>query len=251
MREIDLLESFPKSKKEVEKGWRTEENRRIAKRFDKEFFDGERVNGYGGYVYDGRWKGAVKKMQEIYKINSNSSVLDIGCGKGFLLYDLQDMIPGIQIAGIDISNYAINHTMDGFGNYIAKNDTPHDYSFNSSCFNQEDNLEESAKRKIIPHIIQGSVEKLPWIDNSFDVVLSVDTIHNLPLNECEESIKEIMRVCRPNGNMFIKVDAYRNNEEKERMNNWVLTAKTAMSVENWLKFFEKIGYDGDYSWTTF
>jgi ubiquinone/menaquinone biosynthesis C-methylase UbiE len=243
MQEINLLESFPKSNKIVEKGWRTEKNKIIAKRFDREFFDGERVNGYGGYFYDGRWKGVVKKIQEVYKINHLSSVLDVGCAKGFLLYDLQHMIPEIKVAGIDISEYAISHAMDGFSKYLMDK--------NLADSEQAWALEERAKRSVLSNMIIGNANRLPWADNSFDFVFTSDTIHNLPKEECAESIKEIMRVCRPDGHMFIRVDAYRTEEERERMNNWVLTAKTAMKVEDWLDFFEKIGYTGDYSWTTF
>ena len=99
MKKINLLESFPTSKRKVEKGWKTEENKVIAKRFDREFFDGDRINGYGGYYYDGRWRGVVKKLEELYGIDPDSAVLDIGCAKGFLLYDLQDMIPTLKLLG--------------------------------------------------------------------------------------------------------------------------------------------------------
>ena len=117
MKLINLLEA-PEIKRNIESGWRTDENRKIAKKYDKEFFDGDRVNGYGGYFYDGRWQKVAEKIKNVYHLNSESSVLDIGCAKGFLLFDLQEKIPGIHIAGIDISEYAINKTLDGYGKYM-------------------------------------------------------------------------------------------------------------------------------------
>jgi len=242
MRELNLLESFPKSEKKVEKGWRTEENKKLAKLYGKDFFDGERVNGYGGYYYDGRWKGVVKKLQEVYGINSKSAVLDVGCAKGFLLYDLQEMIPGIQVAGLDISSYAINHAIDGYGKYLIKN---------GELPTIAKELENEAREKILPNLIIGSADNLPWADKSFDIVLSIDTIHNLPRERCKKSIEEMMRVCRNKNKLFVKVDCYRNEEERERMKNWVLTAETAMNDREWLTFFKEAGYDGDYYWTTF
>ena len=240
MGEINILESFPKTKRIIEKGWRTEENKQLAKLYEKEFFDGERVNGYGGYYYDGRWRAVVKKLQEIYNLNSQSSVLDIGCGKGFLLFDLQDMIPGIKIAGLDISKYALNKTMDGYANYLIKQGVGYLKALE---------LEEEARKKILPFLIQGSAENLPYPDNSFDAVISIDTIHNLPEDKCRKAIREIIRVCRNKKNMFIKMDSYRNPEEKERMENWILTAETFLSENQWLELFKQEKYNGDYFWT--
>ena len=239
MAEINLKESFPYCKREPKPNWRTEENKRIARRYDKEFFDGERINGYGGYYYDGRWKSVVNKLKEVYGIDNKSAVLDIGCAKGFLLFDLQDMLPGIKVAGIDISTYAVNKAMDGYANYLMKNG-----------FNKENayNLEEKARRTILPPMIIGSAESLPWPDNSFDLVLSITTLHNLSEDKMKKAIQEMNRVCRNPKNMFIEVDAYRTPEEKERMKNWVLTAETVKSVDEWLKFFDECEYKGDYYW---
>lgn len=240
MREINILESFPKTKRIVEKGWRTEENKQLAKLYDREFFDGERVNGYGGYYYDGRWRAVVKKLQETYNLHSKSSVLDIGCGKGFLLFDLQDMIPGIKIAGLDISKYALNKAMDGYANYLIKQGVGYLKALE---------LEEEARKKILPFLIQGSAENLPYIDNSFDLVISIDTIHNLPEDKCRKALREIIRVNKNKKNMFIKMDSYRNQEEKERMENWILTAETFLSENQWLELFKQENYNGDYFWT--
>jgi len=241
MREINILESFPKTKRNLDSGWRTDDNRKIAKLFGKEFFDGDRVNGYGGYYYDGRWKGVVKKLQEIYGINSNSSVLDIGCAKGFLLYDLQEMIPGIRVAGLDISKYALNHAVGGLEGYMIKQGMPE---------KEAKEFEEIGRRKVLPFMIEGSADNLPWPDSSFDILLSINTIHNLPEERCRKAIREMLRVGRNKKKMFIEVDAYRNEAEKERTENWVLTAETMKSFEGWIALYKEEGYDGDYFWFT-
>ena len=242
MREINILEkSHPTMKREAKNDWRSEENKEIAKRYDEDFFDGDRINGYGGYFYDGRWRHVVKAMQKLYGINRNSAILDIGCAKGFLLFDLQDMIPGIKVAGLDISDYALNKSMDGYGKFITKNNS-NSYSWESGT------IEKRAQNKVQPFMIKDSAENLLWPDNTFDVIISINTLHNLSRNKCKKAIEEIMRVSKPNGNKFITVDAYRNEEEKQKMKNWVLTAETVMSTEEWTDFFEKAGYDGDYYW---
>lgn len=237
---LNLLESFPKPQRKTEPGWRKEENKTIARRFDKDFFDGDRVNGYGGYYYDGRWKGVVNKLQEVYGINSGSSVLDIGCAKGFLLYDLQEMIPGIKVAGIDISEYAIGKAMDGYAKYLVKNGLDE---------NEAKERENAARREVLPRMVIGDARRLPWADETFDVVLSINTSHNLPIHELAESINEMNRVCRQKGHQFIQLDSWKDDTEKEKMDRWALTAKTMMSEQDWLIFFSAKGYMGDYFWT--
>jgi ubiquinone/menaquinone biosynthesis C-methylase UbiE len=243
MAELNLLDSAPKAVRITQQGYRKEENKIIAKRYDKEFFDGDRVNGYGGYYYDGRWKNVVKKLQEVYKIDSTSSVLDIGCAKGFLLFDLQDMLPGIRVAGLDISEYALNKAMDGYSGYLMKN--------NLATPETAAELENQARRKVLPFMLQLNAEKLPWPDNSFDTVLAINTIHNLSLEKCKNSIKEMMRICRNKKNIFIQVDAYSDEKEKASMDNWILTAETFLSKDEWIKLFKELGYEGDYFWTIF
>ncbi len=239
MAEVNLRESFPKIERRVEKGWKTEENKRIAKQYGRDFFDGDRINGYGGYYYDGRWRSVVEKLKELYHINHESSVLDIGCAKGFLLFDLQEMLPGIKVAGIDISRYAVNKAMDGYANCLIK-----------QGYKEEEakSLEKRARRTVLPHMIIGSAESLPWPDESFDFVLSITTLHNLAEDKMKKAIQEMNRVCRNSRNMFIEIDSYRTLEEKERMENWVLTAETVKSVDEWLKFFDECEYKGDYYW---
>ena len=213
--EINLLIDYPKSKRNLDNrnNYKTDENVEIARKFEKEFFDGTRETGYGGFTYNSKyWTKVVKKFKEYWKINSNDSLLDVGCAKGFMLHDFKKELPNLKICGIDISKYAIENSMDSVKDYLSVCDA----------------------------------KKLPFEDNSFDYVISINTVHNLELEECEIAIKEIQRVCKKNS--FITVDAFRNAEEKERMYKWNLTAKTILSVNDWKALFKKINYKGDYYW---
>ena len=213
-REINLLDSHPKTVRDYDKRAmeKTPEIIRIAKQFGKDFFDGDRKCGYGGYRYDGRWKSVVKRMKDHYGLADNAAILDIGCGKGFMLYDFKELMPDATIAGIDVSDYAISNAMD----------------------------------TVKPFLKIASAEKLPYPDKFFDLVISVNSIHNLPLNRLKKALMEIKRVCR--GDSYITVDAWRNETEKKNLHKWVLTAETMMHVDDWKKLFEEVGYAGDYWW---
>jgi SAM-dependent methyltransferase len=214
-KEIDLLINYPKAKRNVEErgASKSEEDRALARQFGKDFFDGDRKNGYGGFNYMPKfWQPVIPTFQDYWNLNSNSSLLDVGCAKGFMLYDLSLAIPNIKFAGIDISEYAISNAIE----------------------------------EVKPFLSVANAMSLPFDDNSFDVVISINTVHNLDREECAKALQEIERVSK--GKSFITVDAYRNEEEKNRMFAWNLTAKTIMSVEEWKEFFDKIGYTGDYYW---
>ena len=213
--EIDLLVNYPKAKRNVEaRGQeKTDKDRAIARKFGKEFFDGDRSHGYGGFSYNPRfWSPVIPTLKEYFSLSSESSLLDVGCAKGFMLHDIVEGIPKITVKGIDVSEYAITNSMED----------------------------------IKPHIQVADARELPFEDNSFDVVISINTIHNLEKNELAKALQEIERVSR--GKSFITVDAYNSDEEKERMYAWNLTAKTIMSVDEWVAFFNDVGYTGDYYW---
>ena len=214
-KEIDLLINYPKAKRNVDErgASKSEDDRKLAREFGKDFFDGDRKNGYGGFNYMPRfWQPVIPTFKEYWNLTSESSLLDVGCAKGFMLYDLSVMIPGIELKGIDISKYAI----------------------------------ENAIQEIASCVSEADARELPFEDNSFEVVISINTVHNLEKEECAVALQEIERVSR--GKSYITVDAYRNDEEKKRMYDWNLTAKTIMSVEEWVAFFKEIGYTGDYYW---
>lgn len=213
--EIDLLVNYPKSKRDLEgrQAGKTEEDRRIGRIFGKDYFDGDRKYGYGGFSYHPRfWEPVIKTFQDYYSLTSESKILDVGCAKGFMLYDFTRLIPGIKVAGIDISEYAI----------------------------------KNIKEEMNPFIKVGDARELPFEDKSFDLVISINTIHNLKRDDCKKALREIERVSS-NGK-FVTVDAYRNEEEKKHMDMWNLTALTYMSTDEWKKFFIEAGYTGDYYW---
>lgn len=215
MAEINLLDRYPRSKRPIEERGRlvTEEHRGVARKFDREYFDGERLYGYGGYSYHPRfWQATVRRLRDYYRLSEGASLLDVGCAKGFMLHDFKELMPNLKITGIDISPYAIKHAI------------------------------ESVK----PSLQVGNAKELPFEDNSFDLVISINTIHNLPLEECKQSLKEIQRVSRKHS--FITVDAWRTEGEKKRLAQWNLTALTYMHVDDWQKLFEEVGYQGDYFW---
>ena len=213
--EIDLLENYPRTKRNVEErgATKTEDVRHVARQFGKEFFDGDRQYGYGGFKYFSRfWQPVIPTFQKHFGLTGGSSLLDVGCAKGFMLHDLVELIPDIIVSGVDVSDYAIEHAMDDIKSKVQVADA----------------------------------RDLPFADNSFDVVIAINTIHNLDRDDCAQALREIERVSRKGS--FITVDAYRNDDEKERMFAWNLTAKTIMSVDEWVAFFEEVGYTGDYFW---
>ncbi|MFA6217318.1 MAG: class I SAM-dependent methyltransferase [Candidatus Omnitrophota bacterium] len=213
-KEINLLDSHPKTARDYDRRAqeKTKDIIKLAKEFGKDFFDGDRKCGYGGYKYDGRWKLVVKRLIEYYHLPDNAAVLDIGCAKGFLLYDFKVALPKAAIAGVDVSRYAI----------------------------------ENALEDVKPYLKIASAEILPFPDKSFDLVISINSIHNLPLERLKNSLREIERVSR--GHSYITVDAWRNDLERENLFKWVLTAETMMHVDDWKKLFSEVGFNGDYWW---
>lgn len=215
--EINLLENYPKTKRKTEEraAKKTDEDQAIARQYRKEYFDGDRRFGYGGYSYHPRfWQPVIPTFVKHFGLTADSSVLDVGCAKGFMLHDLCQLVPGITVKGIDISEYAI----------------------------------ENAIEDMKPLLQVGDARSLPFPDNSFDVVIAITTLHNLDREDCAQGLREIERVSR--GKSFITVDAYRTEEERERMEAWNLTALTVMHVDEWKAFFEEVGYTGDYYWFT-
>ena len=212
--EINLLNSQPKTVRDYDKRARekTDEDRRIAKQFGQEFFDGPRSQGYGGYRYDGRWKDVARRMAEHYRLPRNAAILDVGCAKGFLLHDFRELYPECTVAGVDVSAYAIDHAMPS----------------------------------VKPFLKVASAEKLPYPDKSFDLVISINSIHNLPPERCKQALREMQRVSR--GNSYVTIDAWRNEQERQNLLKWILTAETYMHVADWKKVFQEAGYTGDYYW---
>ena len=190
-KEIDHLINYPRATRNIKlrEAEKTEQDRLIARKFGKDFFDGDRRYGYGGFNYNPKyWELVIPSFQNYYKLNKNSTILDIGCAKGFMMHDFKNKIPGIKIKGVDISEYAINNCIN-----TVKND-----------------------------VMVADARNLPFESNSFDLVISITTIHNFEIDDCKKALKEISRISKKNS--FITVDAYRNDQEKETMLAWNLTA---------------------------
>ena len=215
MSEVNLLKRYPKTKRDPKARAqnRAPEDREIARRFDKDFFDGDRRHGYGGFNYNEKyWSKVVLDFVEYYNLKTDCKILDVGCGKGFMLYDFYKFSKDFYLRGIDISDYAIENSKPEVKNFLSV----------------------------------GNAKKLDFEDNSFDLVISINTIHNLEGQDLENSLLEIERVSKKN--KFLIVDAYANDNEKEELNNWNLTAKTILHVDEWKSLFDKVGYTGDYYW---
>lgn len=213
-REINLLDRLPTTKRDPKARAlaKTAEDRAIAKRFDRDFFDGERRHGYGGYRYDGRWLPVAQRFVDYYQLPPGARILDVGAAKGFLLHDFLQILPQATVRGIDVSAYARENAHGGTGEFIDL----------------------------------GSGDALPYPDKSFDFVVSINSIHNLPPDRIRVALAEIERVSR--GASYITVDAWRTDEEHQRLLDWILTAESYFHVDDWVKLFAEVGYTGDYWW---
>lgn len=188
---------------------------KVAKQFGRDYWDGDRKYGYGGYRYDGRWRAVADAMRDHYGLKAGDKVLDVGCGKGFLLYDLTQAVPGIEVAGIDVSQYAI----------------------------------DNAKEEVKLHLRVGGADALPFADGTFDLVISINALHNLEVDALERALREIERVGRRS--KYVCVESYRNEEEKVNLLYWQLTCESFYSPAEWEWWFERCGYSGDHSFIYF
>ena len=189
---------------------------KIAKRFGREYWDGDRQYGYGGYSYDGRWRPVAEKMAIHYNMKSGDRVLDVGCGKGYLLYELTQVIPGLDVIVIDISEYGI---------------------FNS-------------KPEIRHRLQVANALNLPFEDGAFDVAISLATFHNFYVFDAIAALQEMQRVCRTK-KKYVMVESYRNESEKANLLYWQLTCESFFTPDEWYWCFTQAGYQGDYGYIYF
>lgn len=188
---------------------------KIAKKYSKDYWDGERRFGYGGYKYDGRWEAVAQEFIRRYKLTKKARILDVGCGKGFLLYEFQKLLPGVEIVGFDISEYAIKEA------------------------------KEEVRPKLFVHRAQ---DPYPFKDKEFNLVISVTVLHNLYINELKSALQEIERVGR---NKYISVESYRDEEELFNLQCWALTCAAFFRPAEWIWLFKEFGYTGDYEFIYF
>ncbi len=215
MAEIDLLRGLPRTKRNIQKRKDGKDPAVVAisKQYGEMYFDGPRDYGYGGYRYDGRWVPVARDIVTHFNLKPGMRVLDVGCGKGFLVKDLLQVCPGLEVFGLDISLYALMH----------------------------------CEPEVIGRIHLGTAERLPFPDGSFDCVLSLNTVHNFPRPRAIKVMQEIQRLS--GGRAFVQVDSYHTPEQKEIFESWVLTAEFYDYPDGWKTLFDEAGYTGDYYWT--
>jgi ubiquinone/menaquinone biosynthesis C-methylase UbiE len=214
-REIDLLRALPKTKRNIQARLEAKDPEvvRISREYGRMYFDGPRDYGYGGYKYDGRWVPVARDIVAHFGLKPGDRILDVGCAKGFLVKDLLDALPGLEVFGLDISEYALLNC-------------PPD---------------------VVGRLHLGSAERLPFPDRSFAAVISLDTIHNLPRDRAKIALQEIQRLS--GGRAFVRVDSYRTPAQKAVFESWVLTAQFHDYPQGWTALFDEAGYTGDYGWT--
>jgi SAM-dependent methyltransferase len=187
-----------------------------AKEYETDYWDGDRRYGYGGYKFiEGRWKPVAQALIDIYGLNARSKVLDVGCGKAFLLYEMKKLIPELQVAGFDISQHGL----------------------------------ADARPEIKPHLYRYRAQnRYPYGDKHFDLVISFATLHNLRLYELQAAVEEIERVGK---HKYIMVEAFRNELEQFNLECWALTAEQLLHTSDWIWLYNHFGYAGDYEFIYF
>lgn len=186
-----------------------------AKKYEFNYWDGDRRYGYGGYKYDGRWEIVAGDLIRHYRLSEDARILDVGCGKGYLLYEIKKMVPNAKICGFDISEYAIRN----------------------------------AKEEVRPYLFRHRAQDpYPFDDRQFDLIISLTTLHNLHAYKICSALIEIERVAK---NKYILVESYRNESELFNLQCWALTCESFFRPEGWAWIFSQCGYTGDYEFIYF
>ncbi len=188
----------------------------VAKKYENQYWDGNRKFGYGGYRYiPGRLTEITKLLIARFKLTNKSKILDVGCGKGFLLYEIKKFLPGATVVGLDISKHGIRNCHPSLKNNVKIFDVK---------------------------------KKLPFKDGQFDLALSFGLYHNFSIFELEKSIKEFSRVSKKN---YLMVESYKNDKQLFNLQCWALTCESFFSPKEWEWIFKKFKYKGDYEFIYF
>jgi ubiquinone/menaquinone biosynthesis C-methylase UbiE len=186
-----------------------------AKEYEFDYWDGDRRFGYGGYRYDGRWKVVAEQLIELYGLRDGAKILDVGCGKGFLLHEFKQLLPSSEVVGFDVSRHGL----------------------------------ADAPEAIRPHLFRyRAQDAYPWGDQYFDLAISVGALHNLRLFELKSALQEVQRVAK---NKYVMVESYRNEAEQFNLQCWALTAESFFDTAEWIWLYDHFGYAGDYEFIYF
>ena len=186
-----------------------------AKEYELDYWDGDRRYGYGGYRYDGRWKTVAEQLIATYNLAPDAKILDVGCGKGFLLYELKQLLPAATCVGFDVSKHGLADAPDGI----------------------RDSL-----------FLYRAQDPLPFGDKQFDLVISLGCLHNLRVFDLKTALGEIMRVGQRS---YVMVESYRNEQEMFNLECWALTAESLFDTAEWIWLYAQFGYTGDYEFIYF
>jgi SAM-dependent methyltransferase len=215
MAEVNLLAKLPKPRRSVQARGeaKTPDIVATSRQYGELYFDGPRAYGYGGYRYDGRWLPVARDIVAHFDLRPGDRVLDVGCAKGFLVKDLRLACPGLEVFGVDRSEYALLH----------------------------------CEPDVVGRLHLGNAVKLPFPDGSFQAVISLNTVHDLERDDAIRALREIERLAPGRG--FVQVDSYRTPEQREVFLTWVLTARFHDYPAGWQALFAQAGYTGDWAWT--
>jgi len=186
-----------------------------AKEYEYDYWDGDRRFGYGGYSYDGRWKVVAEGLIDTYNLKDGAKILDVGCGKAFLLYEIKKLLPNAEIVGFDISKHGLADAKEEIREFLVEQRAEEPYNFENDYF---------------------------------DLVISLTTLHNLKVFDLKSAVQEIERVGK---NKYIMVEAYRNDTELFNLECWALTCESFFKPDEWIWLYDQFGYSGDYEFIYF
>ena len=186
-----------------------------AKEYEYDYWDGDRRYGYGGYQYDGRWKPVAEAIIKEYDLKSDSKILDVGCGKAHLLYEMKLLLPDAEVVGFDISKHGIATAPEGIRDHL---------------------------------FVYRAQDYYPWGDNYFDFVMSLGCVHNLKMYQLKTALTEIERVGKKK---YIMKESYRNEQELFNLQCWALTCESFFEPSEWIWLYNHFGYTGDYEFIYF